>query len=467
MHTSVLLSESVKILAGMGSVPRSAVTATGDGPAAVSALLRCYLLSAALSLPLLLASPDAARSAAEMSGGQAGPGGSPGAPESGQEPDTLSTHGTHDYPVGENEALLVWALETDIEQERVRVKVNRFADPDYRKPFPLESVPVRRFLVYSNPEGRPPGTYADHSTWMVQVAPNGTVADTVLHSSDKSIPATLLASMGAEEQVAFAGMGMDPDAVFDVSLPLDGGPTLVSMRDETVVLNRLGLPPVTHPFNMLLNYPRHSPSVAGIALSRLVVLDEVGAIIREIKEPGTSYSDHYLCPAGRFLTYVASTRETQEVRVLDIETGIEKRVDLPTGPRYYSADGRYTLVRTRGPSPGRAAYYDVSDPYAPILMGEYSTELGILTASVCDDGSLIALLTLLPEGELCSVVLFDLSLAPLGEPLLTSFPVDGGLQFISKFLFVGFQYHPRPAFYNIANSRDILLFDLEFGKEGE
>ncbi len=373
-------------------------------------------------------------------------------------------HGDHGYPVGENEALLVWALETDVEEERVRVQVNRFADPDYRKPFPLESVPVRRSIHSGSPMR---GDYIIHdSTILVQVAPDGTVADTVLNFSHKEMQASMLGSLGAKEKSALLGMGIDPDAVFEVSLPVDRGPTLVSMREKTVVLNRLGLPPVTHSFGMLPNYPRHSRNVAGITHSRLVVLDEGGEIIRDIKEPGMYYSDHYLCPAGRFLTYVADTWETREVRVMDIETGIEKTIGLPTGPRYYSADGRYSLVITRGASPGQVAYYDVSDPFAPVLLGEYTSEFLIETATVCDDGSLVALLE--HEGHLLSsVVLFNRFLEPVGDPLLRSFQVSGGIQFISKFLFAGLQYHPIPAIYSGMNSTCVLAFDLEPGKEGE
>ncbi len=376
--------------------------------------------------------------------------------------------GDHDYPVGENEALLVWALETDVEQERVRVKVNRFADPDYRKPFPLESVPVRRIVRSGSPMRG--DYYIDRTTCMVLVAPDGTVADTVLNFSHKEMQALMLRPLRAEEKSALLSMDIEPEAVYHVSLPLDIGPTLIRVGEKTVVLNRIGLPPVTYPFLVGENYPRHGPHVAaivGMKGDRMIVLDDAGMIIRDINEQDLYYSDHYLCPAGRFLTFVASTSQAQEVRVLDIETGVEKATDLPVGPRYYSADGRYTLVISWGAPPGRAAYYDVSNPFAPVLLGEYNTEAGVESAAVCDDGSLVALLELEEGGLLCSLLLFDRSLEPLGEPLLRSFLVSGGLQFISKALFVGFQYHPIPAYYGHMNSNCVLVFDLEPGKEGE
>jgi len=323
----------------------------------------------------------------------------------------------HGYPVGQNEALLVWALETDVEEERVRVRVNRFADPDYRKPFPLESVFLRRSFTREYRGG----TLHLPRYAMVQVAPDGTVADTLLHFLDKGVQAALLASMSAEESAVLSNMAIRGDAIVVVSLPVDRGPTLVSTEEETTVLNQLGLPPVIHSFMMLPNYPRHGPNVAGIAGigERMVVLDDAGEIIRDIYEPDVIFAEHYLCPAGRFLTFSALTRQSREVRVLDLVAGVEKTIDLPKGRRYYSGNGRYVLVGTGIERPGRVTYYDVSDPFMPVPAAEYNSEYSVETASVCDDGSLVAILEVMSSRHI-RVLILDRFLEPLGEYSLDS-----------------------------------------------
>lgn len=241
-------------------------------------------------------------------------------------------------------------------------------------------------------------------------------------------------------------------------------------------------PPGSYPFPIYLR-PTHSVVVstgsgsfaavatedvqgthpAGSAREMLTVFNPAGEIILETDPARFSYDQLYLTPSGETLVFRrASQQGGDETIALDVESGRSSSVTIENGIRYYSGDGTRMVVVQAGL--GAATYYDVTDPFNPTELGGYQADDFIITAAVCDDGSLLALQILNSEANLTRttkrVVVLDEAMREVDYPITASQQVDmSGLQWEGEYLLVGTQQHPLPVPVSYRTTERISVYD--------
>ena len=199
------------------------------------------------------------------------------------------------------------------------------------------------------------------------------------------------------------------------------------------------------------------------AQQMLAVFDSEGRIILETDPERASYDQLYLTPSGETLIFRRTPLEGgSETVALDVESGQSSRVGIADGIRYYSGDGTRMVVIRAGV--GTAVYYDVTDPFNPVQLGTYQADDAIITAAVCDDGSLLALQILNrggnPTRTTKRVVVLDDSMHEVHKPITDADRVDmAGLEWEGKYLFVGTQRHPLPVPVNHRTTERIDVYD--------
>jgi hypothetical protein len=148
---------------------------------------------------------------------------------------------------------------------------------------------------------------------------------------------------------------------------------------------------------------------------------------------------------------------------VNLATGEERALaNMPDGTRYYAADGRTAVVLTA--NPGSLRLFDVSNPLAPVELATAFEMTGavFVTSAVSGDGGILALQMLEtnnnPHNTLMRTIVLDRNLhiraTVSGRSDLT------GLQFEGRFLFVGTQRHPVPAYFLFNPTTKIRLYDL-------
>jgi len=216
-------------------------------------------------------------------------------------------------------------------------------------------------------------------------------------------------------------------------------------------------------FAAVARYGEQATPAVDSARQVLVAFNPEGEAIMESSPTRSSYGQLYLTPSGETLIFRRTCRqEAAETVALDIGTSQSSSVDVEDGIRYYSEDGTRMVVIQMGL--GAATYYDVSDPFNPIRLGDYQADDFIVTAAVCDDGSLLALQILNAEGNPSRVtkrvVVLDDSMLEVDEPIATADQVNmGGLQWEGTYLFVGIQRHPLPVPVNYRTTERIRVYD--------
>jgi hypothetical protein len=365
-----------------------------------------------------------------------------------------------DYHIGSDAHRFVWALH--VGETAAEIRVNRFAEPRYRKLFPLQTIRLVRTEWEKGPSMRCRG-------WTMQapVHPNGTLGDPSLTLPAIESPAKALAPalLSARILTRLKELQIDPSTIGGWDTAPDSGLAVIRLPKRTVLLNETdpSKPAVSYPLTIAQPAFAHTGSCAAAATDdgRVLVFDRSGRIVFATDASSTSYDQLYINPSCSTLTYIQETADGRKAGALDIRSGQSQALsNIPDGFRYYSADGSRMLIIARG-VPGLVSYYDTSTPMSPLLVGEYSVACPILTAAVCDDGRLAAVEEDEGSGRHFRVVLLDGSVRPIGDPLVTNC-TSQGLQFEGKFLFVGVQRHPLPAPIQSISTENVLLFDLSF-----
>jgi hypothetical protein len=208
---------------------------------------------------------------------------------------------------------------------------------------------------------------------------------------------------------------------------------------------------------------REEAPALGPMQQMLVVFDPDGRVILETDPEGVSYDQLHLTPSGETLVFRRTSQQgDSETVALDVGSGRSSRGGIIDGIRYYSRDGTRMVVIQTGL--GTAVYYDVTEPFNPMELWSYQADDFIVTAAVCDDGSLLALQILNAEGNPTRVtkrvVVLDDSMRKIHEPITDGDQVDmAGLEWDGKFLFVGTQRHPLPVPVNFRTTERIDIYD--------
>ena len=131
---------------------------------------------------------------------------------------------------------------------------------------------------------------------------------------------------------------------------------------------------------------------------------------------------------------------------------------LPEGTRYHSSDGRTVLVL----SMNGFQLFRVTGPYSHVALTRRVDlpDRALLTAAINADGTRIALQYLPGRADgtrrVTEVTLWDRRLRE--SPPLTK-TTAYGLQFYGRFLLVGSQRHPIPAYLVVMETEELLLYD--------
>jgi len=248
----------------------------------------------------------------------------------------------------------------------------------------------------------------------------------------------------------------------------------VTLFFETNVDHPPGALPL--PYGAVYMHPTSGLSIAGHAgvlatvakgngSSGIVVFDFAGELLYEAPLQRYLYDDLYVYPEGDYLAYRRQGgSDPAELVVMEVISGIETVLtEIIDGPRYYSDDAKRMVVLEK--STGRARFYDTTEPWAPIFLWEYNAGSMLVTASICDDGSLVALQVVNSNDTamvLKNVLVLDESSSVVSRPITDHDQSNlAGLQFEGKFLFVGTQRHHNPAEVHVATTKQINVYDYE------
>jgi len=196
-------------------------------------------------------------------------------------------------------------------------------------------------------------------------------------------------------------------------------------------------------------------------LRRWVFLSRDGEILRQGNPGRQSLYYLHLSLDGRYLTFERDGTGSGSFGVA-LDAGEETRLPIKwAGNQYYSADGRTAMDMV--PSPGRIQLFDLGDPLNPVPVGEplNTADGGFITGAVSADGTLVAVQTVEPDDPhrvLKRVVVFDRGLRQRTVVLRNT--LRDGLQFEGRYLFVGTQRNPIPAYFEMASTKGILVYDL-------
>jgi len=156
------------------------------------------------------------------------------------------------------------------------------------------------------------------------------------------------------------------------------------------------------------------------------------------------YDKLYLDPSGKILMFEKKGKNP-ELGLINIENEDRKVInDVITGFRYYSFDAsRMLIIRTGA---GLAVYYDITDPYNPSELWNFKVNDNLVTAGVCNDGSLVAIQIQNNNTPSNRVVVLDEMMNILSQPDIDSIESMNmsGIDWEGKYLFVGAQRHPSP-----------------------
>jgi hypothetical protein len=384
--------------------------------------------------------------------------------------------GPREYVVQEGDSTFVWALHHDA--GFLQLDLNGFAEKKRFGTFPVTAVKIIRRL---QDESR--GASLSVPIW-VPVRPDGALLDSLKHlppatalRDDRLIKfgkargdlARRLSAEGADVS-DFLGWHVSPDSSFAVLrltsrtllFPKGSGTALATIPHAVTdpVFSRDGarcafVQIVEARRKLTLSGDERTP-----ATYRVLAFDRGGHRLADTPELPNGISQIHVNTSSPIATYAIDGDDgREEYAVLEMRTGrVTQLPDFPRGTRYYSEDDSSMIV-LGGPYRRVVRLYDTSDPYNPTLLAESTAPSTILTAAVCDDGSIIAIQRMQTDHGLNLVEVLDRSLLPAAQPLVTSFR-NTGLDFEGKYLFVGTQSHPIPAWTALVETSEILVFDL-------
>lgn len=407
--------------------------------------------------------------------------------------DALAAKKLAPVPREVSELAPVWQLDVaeDSLRLRPRVIVNAFAGRRLGAAFPIPELPLRRVVR------RTQATYRDHVSLSMsneiarlRVRPDGRLAsDKPLFVASSEIfvdPLTgrmtslILADTNGQQTGAAAGDSTSAFAVNKAAVTgdlyrweesPDRSWCLVHTSTGTTVFTRISLSPKAYLQSRIYygGFSSDGSRYAAVAedgtdarpgdLRRWVLLSRDGQILRQ-GNPGRQSLYHLrLSPDGRYLTFERDGPGSGTFGVA-LDTGEETR--LPSrwvGNQYYSADGRAALDLMSS----RIQLFDVGDPLSPMPVGEpLETGDGLfITGAVSGDGTLVAVQTVEPDDSYHAqkrVVVFDRGLRKRTVVLRNT--LREGLQFEGRYLFVGTQRDPIPAYFEMTSTKGILVYDL-------
>jgi hypothetical protein len=199
---------------------------------------------------------------------------------------------------------------------------------------------------------------------------------------------------------------------------------------------------------------------------KIIAVDYDGNVVLDTGFERCHYNQLYLSPNGDAVTFIRQEDRgsqgpgpevTATIRTQD--GYIKTHDDVPFGTRHYSGDGHFAIVIQGGY--GKVFYFDVSDPFNPVRLGDYDAGEVIGLAALSDDGRLIAIDRLRRDDRTQKeVVILDGNLKEIAITRPSTGDEFWGLQFAGTYLFVGMQKDPLPAYQMWKQTRCIDLFDL-------
>lgn len=328
---------------------------------------------------------------------------------------------------------------------------------------------------------------------LVSVRPDGTANDEMhfvggnLISSGRSerirtilvSPSSDLRFSSQSLQVMRSDLG-DPASVSSWERSSDGEVGLLHIGDRTIFVNSSGSVVAQLPYKTFdTTFATHAPRVAfGVRDSSrsdpitpdarwISVRNYKGEVLRETVPAPQLMGQLFLNASGEYVMYdvrqilnASGSSGPPELNVLEVRSGEVKAVrGVPIGLRYYSGDGKSMLVLQTGP--GRGFFFDVGNPFDPVLLWDVSAESPVGSAAVSADGSLVALHRLRPtDRRYKDVLLFNregLQVAIAHQEVNRRF---FGLEFVGEYLLVGVPLHPLPMYNRWKNTEGIDLLDV-------
>lgn len=382
----------------------------------------------------------------------------------------------------------VWRLDLNVVDgsPRAAISKNEFANPAYNPTFPISRIMLRNFVDHSKvSEGRVSASFQTDVAFM-NVDSNGRATAEPLAFTNSAMaaiaPDRAVVNMLAPDNAE----GITRDETGKSAVPLrvrlreservlgweqspdDAWQVIHTPSRTLIVKSGQSAPLLELPARSFYGgFSRDGQRFAAVSKTgreqRWFVVGAAGNLVREGAPIVGEISQLQLSSDGRVLTFYRQehTSVSAKAIAIDLQTGAEMNLALPDGTRYYSGDGQTMLVLT--PHPGALYLYDVSNPLSPVEVSRLQTTSGaFLTGAVAGDGSLIAVQIIEtidnPGKNLNRVVAYDRA---MNERAVVVTRIEAqGLQFEGKFLFVGTQRHPTPAWLAFRSTTSIEAFDL-------
>ena len=193
--------------------------------------------------------------------------------------------------------------------------------------------------------------------------------------------------------------------------------------------------------------------------NQIVLFSYQGDVIFEERFWYYGYWELFLMPNGReILCARYSPSSGVKIVCMDINDRIEGEIGAMDHyePMHCSENGEYMLVTRR--ISNQVDYFNIKDPFNPIKLWDYKADNRIISASITNDGSLVALHVMqIGSNRYKRIVVLNKDGNEMAQAHNHMKKNISGLRFIDKYLIVGF---PK-AEYLIIDSKQIDIFRLE------
>lgn len=199
----------------------------------------------------------------------------------------------------------------------------------------------------------------------------------------------------------------------------------------------------------------------------LIVFDLGGNVLQEVRfEPGRGLNQLHVSNDG---TWVMATEQGEGASIasdrvlwVDVVNGTKEYIPgVAGGYRHHSDDGKYMAVVQGGW--GKVHLFSMSTPASPTRVSEYGGEDLVVSASINQDGSLVAVVlsSRIGPGRRAEqrVLILDRDMQTVGVAGLNP-ESSVGVTIVGEFLFVGFQTDELPRYDVLVPSKHIDLFHV-------